>query len=59
MEGPPESSMMLIWDAHSITSKGWSGSILLSKNANSVFVEQIRAPSQYSNEIHVLWPVCR
>lgn len=57
-EGPTAPCQHLHWDRTGISSNGWSGSITISKNSRKVFVEQVRAPSQWSNELHVIFPGC-
>jgi hypothetical protein len=57
-EGPPAPCQHLNWDRTGISSNGWSGSITISKHTRKLFVEQIRAPSNWSNELHVIFPGC-
>lgn len=50
------STVKFRWSSSEIDSKGWSGSVLVNEGARSLFLEQIRPPTEWSNEIHVLWP---
>jgi hypothetical protein len=56
IEGCAAPCRQLNWDKISITSGGWSGSITVTKHSKTVFFEQIRPPSKWSNEIHIIFP---
>lgn len=56
VEGVEVASTAFEWSATHIDSTGGSGSVLLTDGARSAFVKQVRHPSQWSNELHVLWP---